>query len=133
MSQDRIEIVREAIAAFNRRDLEAMFKHYDPEIEYHDAGDLPGGGVHHGLDAVRQHVEGYLDAWAETSVEVDEIDLVGEQVLARIRYVGVGRTTGIEVETPPFFAVYDFRAERVLRVRQFATHADALRALGLST
>jgi ketosteroid isomerase-like protein len=53
-------------------------------------------------------------------------------VVGRIRYTGAGRATGIEVETPEYGALYDFRAGRIRRVRQFATYADALEAAGLS-
>jgi ketosteroid isomerase-like protein len=64
-------------------------------------------------------------------VEVDA-RAVGEQVVGRIRYTGAGRATGIEVETPEYGALYDFRAGRIRRVRQFTTYADALEAAGLS-
>jgi hypothetical protein len=47
-------------------------------------------------------------------------------------YTGAGRATGIEVETREYGALYDFRAGRVRRVRQFATCAEALEAAGLS-
>ena len=91
----------------------------------------PDGGMHLGREGFRRHVESYLDAWSDASVEVDA-RAVGEQVVGRIRYTGAGRATGIEVETPEYGALYDFRAGRIRRVRQFATYADALEAAGLS-
>jgi hypothetical protein len=36
MSEKNVEIVREAIEAFNRGDLDAWIGFYDPEIEWHD-------------------------------------------------------------------------------------------------
>ena len=131
MSQENVETVREAMAAFNRRDLDHWIQFFDPEIEYHDTPTFPGGGTHLGREAFRRHVESYLDAWSDASVEVDA-RAVGNQVVGRIRYTGAGRATGIEVETPEFGALYDFRAGRIRRVRQFATYAEALEAAGLS-
>ena len=130
MSQENVEIVREAMAAFNRRDLDHWIEFFDPEIEYHDTPEFPSGGMHLGREAFRRHVESYLDAWSDASVEVDA-RAVGEQVVGRIRYTGAGRATGIEVETAESGALYDFRAGRIRRVRQFATYAEALQAAGL--
>ncbi len=130
MSQENVEIVRKANAAFNRRDLDHWIEFFDPEIEYHDTPEFPDGGMHLGREAFRRHVESYLDAWSDASVEVDA-RAVGEQVVGRIRYTGAGRATGIEVETPEFGVLYDFGAGRIRRVRQFTTYADALEAAGL--
>jgi ketosteroid isomerase-like protein len=130
MSQENVEIVREANAAFNQRDLDHWIEFFDPEIEYHDTPEFPDGGMHLGREAFRRHVESYLDAWSDASVEVDA-RVVGEQVVGRIRYTGAGRATGIVVETPEFGVLYDFRAGRIRRVRQFTTYADALEAAGL--
>jgi uncharacterized protein len=131
MSQENVEIVRRMYEAVNRRDLDAWSELLDPEIEYHDAPGLPGGGVHNGREAVRRHAEGYLDAWSEARVEADP-RLAGNQLIARLRYTGTGRTSGIDVETPEFGAVFDLRGDRISRVRQFTTYADALEAAGLS-
>ena len=131
MSGENVERVREANAAFNRRDLDTWIEFFDPEIEYHDAPGLPGGGVHRGRDAFRRHAEGYIEAWSKSRVEIEEIRPVGDRVVARIRYVGVGRATGIQVETQGFGVVYEFREGRCLRVWQFADHAEALEAVGL--
>ena len=130
MSQENVEIVREANAAFNRRDLDHWIEFFDPEIEYHDTPEFPDGGMHLGREGFRRHVESYLDAWSDASVEVDA-RAVGKQVVGRVRYTGAGMASGIEVETPEFGALYDFRAGRIRRVRQFTTYADALEAAGL--
>ena len=129
MSQENVEIVREAYAAFNRRDLDHWIEFFD-EIEYHDTPGFPSGGMHLGRAAFRRHAESYLGAWSDAGVEID-VRAVGKQVVGRIRYAGAGRASGIEVETPEFGALYDFRAGRIRRVRQFATYAEALEAAGL--
>jgi ketosteroid isomerase-like protein len=131
MSRENVDVVREANAAFNRRDLDHWIEFFDPEIEYHDTPDFPDGGMHRGRVVFRRHVESYLDAWSDASVEVDA-RAVGKQVIGRIRYTGAGRATGIEVETREYGALYDFRAGRIRRVRQFATYAEAIEAAGLS-
>jgi ketosteroid isomerase-like protein len=131
MSQENVEMLRRGYEAYNRGDAEGTVADFAPTFEYHDTPEFPDGGMHLGREAFRRHVESYLDAWSDASVEVDA-RAVGEQVVGRIRYTGAGRATGIEVETPEYGALYDFRAGRIRRVRQFATYADALEAAGLS-
>jgi ketosteroid isomerase-like protein len=136
MSEANVDLVRRMSAV---RDLHAaadldawLVEFFDPEIEWHDAPSLPGAGVHRGLDALRRHVDDYLDAWREARGEIEEIRAVGDQVIARVRYVGVGQRSGLDLETDAIAAVYDLRGGRILRVRQFTDHAQALATVGLA-
>ena len=51
MSRENVEIVREALEAFRRRDNEATLQLYDPEIEFYLR--FPAGTVYRGVDGVR--------------------------------------------------------------------------------
>jgi ketosteroid isomerase-like protein len=88
-----------------------------------------------GREAFRRHLLDYMEAWADSSFEVEDIRAVGDRVVVRGRYGGVGRHSGAQVagrlSLPATGAVYDFRAGRILRVQQFVTHAEALEAAGL--
>src|SRR5438105_8484246 len=116
-------------------DLDAWLdEFFDPEIEWHDLPMLPEAGVHSGRDAFRRHAAAYLEAWAEP-IEIEDIRAVGDRVVVRGRWGGVGRQSGAhetgDLSVPATGAVYDFRAGRILRVEQFLTHAEALEAAGL--
>ena len=73
-----------------------------------------------------------------SSFEIEHIEAVGDRVLVRGRYGGVGRQSGARVTLaggvtgPATSGVYDLRAGRILRVQQFVTYAEALEAVGLS-
>jgi ketosteroid isomerase-like protein len=131
MSQENVEVVREVWNAFNRGDLDTFIEFFDPEIEWHDLPTMPGGGVHRGRDPFRRHVEGFIEVWGEVRMETEEIRSIGDRVVSRGRYVGVGRESGIPVENPTSGAIYEFRGGRIVRVRQFVEHAEALEAAGL--
>jgi ketosteroid isomerase-like protein len=135
MSQENVEIVRrmwEASKLLPDADLDAwLSEFFDSEIEWHDAPSLPGAGVYRGHEALRRHIEGYLDAWADSSVEIQEVRSVGNRVLTRGRYVGVGRRSGITLEDNIVMGVYELRRGRVLRLRQFVDEAEALEAIGV--
>jgi ketosteroid isomerase-like protein len=139
MSQRNEETVLAMTEAYNSAslsDLDAwLVEFFDPEIEWHDVPTLPGAGVYHGYDAFRRACERYLEAWAETSTKIEEIRSVGDRVVARVRYGGIGQGSGARVvgamSGPARGAVFEFRDGRIVRARQFVSHAEALEAVGL--
>ena len=141
MSQENVDTVRRCIEASNSADFDLddwLDQFFDPEIEWHDVPVLPNAGVHFGHDAFRRHAADYREAFSESSFEIEHIEAVGDRVVVRGRCGGVGRQSGARVAVgggvtgPASTGVYDLRAGRILRVRQFVTHAEALEAVGLS-
>jgi ketosteroid isomerase-like protein len=53
MSQENVEIVREAIEAFNRGDFEAALKWMHRDIEWQTLDAFPDAATYHGLEEVR--------------------------------------------------------------------------------
>src|SRR5215212_4808786 len=88
MSQENVEIVRELLAAFKRRDHESAFEFYDPEIEWDATGvselipDL--AGTYHGHDGVRAYWRHWLSAWKDLEFEVEDVRGGGDDVVALI-------------------------------------------------
>lgn len=140
MSRQNVETVLAMTEAYNSLspgELDAwLVEFFDPEIEWHDVPALPGAGVYFGYDAFRRACERYLEAWAETSTEIEEIRAVGDRVVACARYGGVGHGSGARVvgpvSGPTTGAVFEFRNGRILRARQFLSYDEALEAVGLS-
>ena len=88
MSQENVEIVRQFWKAFNdlgiQEDVDGVLaEFFDPEIEWHDTPSLPGAAVYRGHAALQRHIEDYLDAWADSRFEIEEIRSVGDRVLTR--------------------------------------------------
>jgi ketosteroid isomerase-like protein len=138
MSQENVEIVRAMLVATGPetdRD-EWLEEFFDPEIEWQDTPTYPSAGVHYGHDALRRHAAEYEDAWDDWGIEIEDIRAADDRVVARIRYLGVGKQSGAPItgglRTPATGAVFELRAGRIRRVQQFVTHAEALEAVGLS-
>jgi ketosteroid isomerase-like protein len=136
---ENVDVVRGMVEAFNSPDFDLddwLDEFFDPEIEWHDVPSLPNAGVHFGRDAYRRHVADYREAWAEMRIDIELLKAVGDRVVARIRYGGVGVQSGADVTGgvagPATGAVFEFRAGRILRTQQFETPAEALEAVGLS-
>ena len=53
------------------------------------------------------------------------------RVIARLRVSGEGAESGVEVESPPFFQLIEFRDGLLIRARMFETESEALEAAGL--
>lgn len=130
MSQDRLEIVRRAFDAWNRGDVEEMLDVMDPDIEIRLTGMFTGLGRtlhgHKGFRAVWDELKGTFD---QLLIDVVETHATGDLVFVGTRFQGRGRD-GIEVERP-FYFVFRFRDQLVVRYDSFAERGPALKAAGL--
>ena len=132
MSQENVEVVRQVVDAFNGQDWGAWESHWHPDAEWHDPPEVPGSGVHRGVESIRRYFDELLEIAAEGwNVEVDSIESVGPGcVLIQARSVVVGRESGMQTEDG-LFQVVDLEDGRLRRVRNFRTSREALEAAGL--
>jgi ketosteroid isomerase-like protein len=135
MSRENVAIVRQLLEQFQRRDHEAAFDFYDPEIVW-DATDpivAPDtAGVYHGHEGIRQYWRSWLSAWSDLQFEIEDIRDGGESVVALIRNQHQwGRHSGIELATPPYAILFTFRDGKVVHWKAFSDPAEALRAAGV--
>jgi hypothetical protein len=138
MSEENLEIVRELFDAFARRDHEAAFEYYDADIEWDASRAADGGasdvaGVYHGHEGVRKYWRRWLSAWEDVEATDVEFEDAGSTVVALINRQRVrGRSSGVEVETPPYALTFTFRDGKVVRWVVYPTHAEAREAAGLT-
>ena len=133
MSQENVEIVRDAAAAFNRGDLDAWFEYLADDIDYRAAeGALDDRGPMHGKDAIRAYMQDWLDMFDDFKSEpVELIDAGEDQVIAVVRISGRAKLSGVETDLT-YAAVYTIRDGKVARGREYWTKEQALEAAGLS-
>jgi ketosteroid isomerase-like protein len=132
MSQENVEIVRDAAVAFNRGDLDAWFEYGADDIDYRAAeGALDDRGPMHGKDAVRAYAQDWLDMFDDFKSEVLELIDAGEdQVIAVLRISGRAKLSGVETDLT-YAALYTIRDGKVARGREYWTKEQALEAAGL--
>jgi ketosteroid isomerase-like protein len=138
MAEENIELVRRLLDMFAKREHEAVFAFYDPEIEW-DATHLQAAGfddlagVYRGHDGVRTYWRRWLQAWSDLEFEVQDVLGAGDGVVALIRNQRQwGRHSGIPIEMPPYGIVFTIRGGKVVRWRNFRDQESALQAAGLS-
>jgi ketosteroid isomerase-like protein len=136
MSQENVEIVREAAAAFNRRDLDAWLEYLADDIDYRAVeGALDDHGPIHGKDALLAHVDDWVgtlgDFMDHFRIEPVELIEAGEdQVIAVTRTSGRAKLSGVETHLT-YVAVYTIRDGKIARGREYWTKEQALEAAGL--
>ena len=127
-----MELVRQFVQSFNRRDLAAMSERFDPEIEWR-----PGGpaaverAVYRGRDEVTSGFAATWETWEVFTLGESEVRDLGDSLvwLGRARLRG-GDASHVELDQE--FAVHFLvRGEKIVRFRGFREWQDALEAAGL--
>jgi ketosteroid isomerase-like protein len=128
-----VDRVRETVEAFNRGDLDAALDRAHPDIQWRSLDAFPDAGTYRGPEGVREFFQTWLDTFQGFRLHLEECVTVDEHlVLATLRVSGEGAGSGVEVESPAFFQLLEFRDGLVIRARMFQTESEALEAAGLS-
>jgi ketosteroid isomerase-like protein len=133
VSEENVEIVREAFEAFLEGDAERTAQLVDPELEFHGTvGGLQEGQVAHGQSEIDQTFEAEdLEAWEERRLEPEEFIDAGDDVVVLLHEYRRGRGSGVELETKTALVVA-VRGGRVVRIQGYMDRDAALAAAGLS-
>ena len=134
MSAEQVERYREALEAWNRRDLVWILEQAAPDLEFHTAGIFPGvEPVYRGREGMVEFWTTFIEEpWALFRLEVDSIEPAGEdRVLALITFHAIERESGEEV-TQRYAHLAAFRGDEVARIDAFDDWDAARRAAGLA-
>jgi ketosteroid isomerase-like protein len=129
MSQANVELVRQQIGAWNRR-AEDWPEFYDSEAAFHMPKEWPEDAVYSGHDGIRRVDALLADSFDEYHWDVERLIDSSECVIGLYRARGRIKDGGAWLEQP-VGAVYDFRGDKILRVRTYFTWQEALEAAGL--
>jgi SnoaL-like domain len=130
---DNLERYREALDAWNRRDLVWILEQASSELEFHTAQLFPGlEPVYHGREGMVEFWTTFIEEpWALFRLEVDSLQPVGDdRVLALICFYGTERESGDEVELR-YAHLATFDGELVSRIDAFSDWDEARAAAGL--
>ena len=130
MSDNNVDVVRRALEAFNRGDLDLMASDAAPDFEYVTSGIVPGAkGVYRGAEAF---VHGFLKPfWAEFDdphIEVHQLIEGENRVLADQTFRGRGKQSGIDVSWD-IFQLWTLRDGKLVRGEGFPDRDEALAAV----
>jgi ketosteroid isomerase-like protein len=122
-----------AVAAFNRRDVDAALHFYSPQAELRDLANAPDqASAVRGIDAIREAWTLWTAAFDELRVDIEEWTDVGDAVIAAAHWQGRGKASGMSIDVRQF-DVYEFRDGRIVRATLgFKSKQEALDAAGMA-
>ena len=102
MSEENIQLIRRAIAAFNAGDVDEMLALADPELEWRPAfGAAPDAATaYHGHAGFREYWSGTQDIWDCFHFEPEQFTDDGTSIIVVGRGSGRARGSGIEIDQP---------------------------------
>ena len=135
MSQENVEIVKRAWEAWHRDDLDANLDALHPEVELHTAieRNFEGtGSVFRGHDGFRELWASYRgEAFQRLEVRWQDFRDLGDSVLAIGELRIMGKSSQVELTTE-ITQHLTFRDGKIATFRDFLSHAEGLKAAGLS-
>jgi ketosteroid isomerase-like protein len=130
MSQENVEIVRAAIAAWNAGDMDAYRELCDPDIVLRSVEGWPEPGPFVGREAVMRQWHRLREAWDSDTVEpISDFIEAGDRVVVRQIWRGVGHGPESNIENTHVVTV---RKGLIVHQEFFWDHEEALETLGLS-
>ncbi len=128
-ADERVELARRGFAAYEAGDMKTVVELFDPEIEVFVADQFLLTGTHRGIDGFVKWIGEWNDAWKRFESEIEEVVAVGDRhAVARVRQVGLGRGSGIEVDQTVGF-VFEVRDGRCVHL---ALHPSFEEAVGVA-
>jgi ketosteroid isomerase-like protein len=135
MSQEDVETIREMFAIYNDRGVRAAtdaFGHLlAPDFGLEEATDLPDPGAYTGREAFIANLAKLEQSFEELRLEPLEVVDLGEKVVVEVSMSGRGRGSSAPVEMT-FAQLWSLRDGKAVSLRDYATKAEALEAVGLS-
>jgi ketosteroid isomerase-like protein len=129
MSEENVEVVRRAMAAWNSGDLDDRIEElFEPDVEWVPAAESLLAAAYHGYEGVRRFRADLFSAWDEYALDAQEFVDADDQVVVvtRIR----ARTREIEIDQV-WSALVTVRDGRIARFQGFTTREGALEAAGV--
>ena len=130
MSEENVEVVRRYYAAWNAGGLDAARAFWSDDFEWHDAPEMPDGGVYRGADAAAAHFEDLSEVLGTMEVQVDRALPAGDEVFVVLRVHVDAQRGGLPLDGPIFETVR-IGEGKVSRIRLFLDEQAARQAAGL--
>jgi ketosteroid isomerase-like protein len=130
MSQENVEVAKQALEAFRLGDIDGFLSYIHPEVEWYPRmAELEVS--HHGHDAVRRWWAGLREVFPDWSLTIREVRDLDDFVLFHVDIAASGAGSGVGVDED-FWQVAEIQGGRIVWYRVSATEQEALEAVGLS-
>jgi ketosteroid isomerase-like protein len=130
MSQENVELVRQAISAINERDVDAYLALCTPDIELiNPVAAIEGSS--RGEEGIRSFFEGLNEATKRFELEVERLQPLDDNRVLACLMLRMESERGFQ-QSQALTNLYELEGGKLSRVRVFTDHTQALEAAGLS-
>jgi ketosteroid isomerase-like protein len=135
MSQQNLEaFVRRAYARFNGAEREppdveelASLDFWHPDGVYVNDANDPDPGIHEGIDAIRQQIGRWIEAYPDLQVDPVEIQTKGDLAFVWVRFSGHGAGSGVPIDME-LAQVLTVKGGKTRRLDEYSERAEAREA-----
>jgi ketosteroid isomerase-like protein len=132
MSQENVEVVRQAHEAFNLRDLDALADLTGPDWVMDWSRSIgPQRGVYQGRSGVEEWIAAISEAFESFEILPLEYVSAGDRIVVPTRVKGRGRGSGVVVDAEGV-TLWELERGKVVRLTLYGARQEALEAAGLS-
>jgi ketosteroid isomerase-like protein len=128
MSQENIDKARDFIEAYNARDFDRAVANFDRDIDW-VLPEQQSSDSAKGIPGVLRFFKGIDETMGELQLVPQEYLEEGDLVATRLRHRGVGKGSGVEIDTELYHQVATFRDGLIVRMEYVDTWQQALELL----
>jgi ketosteroid isomerase-like protein len=132
MSQETVELVRNAFETFSADDIDAALSFCAPDVVWYTTDRWLDGSAYRGHDGMRRLAAALPEHLDDFRFHVHEIRHVRDRVVACVDMIGRIKHSQAEVSQRLGFVVSGFRDGTFREVRAFTSWDDALNAAGVA-
>jgi ketosteroid isomerase-like protein len=132
MSQENVEIARNAFQTFGSEGIDAALSFFSPDFVWYPTDRWLDGSDYRGHDGMRRLSAAFSENFDDFRYEVHDIRDAQDRVVALVDMTGRIKHSGAEVSQRLGFVISGFRDGAFREVRAFPGWSDALKAVGLA-
>lgn len=130
MSQQNVELARQAYDAYNREGINGILRYLDADVQWRNPADAPVAGLFVGHEGVAEWQRLTEEVWDEVRLEPVRInELPDGRILAVIRLRFRVSAHEIDMEVP-FVHLIRIRGGKAISLSMYTSEAAALEAAG---
>jgi ketosteroid isomerase-like protein len=131
MSQENVEIVRNAFHTFGAQGIDAALSCFSPDVVWYPIDRWLDGSDYRGHDGMRRLAAAFSENFDDFRYDVHDIRDAQDRVVALVDMTGRIKHSSAEVSQRRGFVISGFRDGRFREVRSFPSWPEALEAVGL--
>jgi len=131
MSQENVEIVRNAFQTFDADGIDASLSFVSPDVVWYPTDRWLDDSAYRGHDGMRMLAAAFSENFDDFRYEVHDTRDAGDRVVVLVDMIGGIKQSGAEVSWRLGFLISAFHESTFREIRAFPSWSEALKAVGL--